>query len=113
MKFGRKGAGRGGYRASPFVPRGCGQAGTDAVPRVYLRKQLETWERHGTDAYVSDIHKRVYQLLAGNVASVDGETESWETGLGLVLWYSVEPSATVTDIVGAYEQGASDGCVCA
>lgn len=79
------------------------------MPRVYLQKQLEAWERHGADAYVSDTHKRVYNLLAGNVASVGGQAESWETGLGLMLWYSVEPAAKVTDVVSAYNEGVTQG----
>jgi nuclear pore complex protein Nup98-Nup96 len=99
------------------------QAGSgDDEARADVSDQLATWRREAVDAHISKDHRRVYELLAGNVTLSEGTAArsvrdpidqvedlqiaaglDWKRAFGLHLWYDTAHDATLTSAVERYE----------
>lgn len=92
--------------------------GGDATFRQDVNQQLSTWRSEGVDAHITKDHRRIYELLAGNVGLSKGTSSvreaidqvedlaiagglDWKRAFGLHLWYDVPAS---TPLISAFER---------
>lgn len=99
-----------------------GQIGGDEETRADMNEQLATWRREGADAHIARDHRRIYELLAGNVTLSEGTASrtrdsvdrvedlpiaaglDWKRAFGLHLWYGVAHEAPLTAAFERYER---------
>lgn len=97
--------------------------GGDSTFRQDINEQLSTWRTEGVDAHITKDHRRIYELLAGNVTLSQGTASrsvreaidqvgdlqiagglDWKRALGLHLWYEVPASASLIAAFERYEK---------
>ncbi|SNX84755.1 related to Nucleoporin nup189 (SonB) [Melanopsichium pennsylvanicum] len=98
------------------------QAGGDEEVRADISEQLLTWRKEGVDAHIARDHRRVYELLSGNVLVSQGtdsrttkdpidqvndlaicEGLDWKRAFGLFLWYESPYEAPLEHSFERYE----------
>ena len=98
------------------------QAGGDEEVRADISEQLLTWRKEGVDAHITRDHRRVYELLSGNVLVSKGtdarttkdpvdqvsdlpicEGLDWKRAFGLFLWYDSPYEAPLEHAFERYE----------
>uniref|UniRef100_V5EXZ9 Peptidase S59 domain-containing protein n=1 Tax=Kalmanozyma brasiliensis (strain GHG001) TaxID=1365824 RepID=V5EXZ9_KALBG len=98
------------------------QAGGDEEVRADISEQLLTWRKEGVDAHITRDHRRVYELLSGNVLVSKGtdprttkdpidqvsdlpicEGLDWKRAFGLFLWYESPYEASLEHSFERYE----------
>lgn len=98
------------------------QAGGDEEVRADISEQLLTWRKEGVDAHMTRDHRRIYELLSGNVLLSPGtdarttkdpidqvgdlaicEGLDWKRALGLFLWYESTYEAPLERAFERYE----------
>ncbi|KAJ1020735.1 hypothetical protein NDA16_004127 [Ustilago loliicola] len=98
------------------------QAGGDEEVRADISEQLLTWRKEGVDAYITRDHRRIYELLSGNVLVSKGtdsritkdpidqvtdlaicEGLDWKRAFGLFLWYESPYEAPLEHSFERYE----------
>ncbi|PWN50551.1 hypothetical protein IE53DRAFT_362282 [Violaceomyces palustris] len=99
------------------------QAGGDEETKADISEQLLIWRQEGVDAHIDKDHRRIYELLSGNVTLSKG-TESrttrdpidqvqdlqipagldWKRAFGLHLWYGLSHEASLNASFERYEQ---------
>ena len=94
------------------------QAGGDDSFRSDIKLQLAKWREYRVDPHISKEHRRIYELLSGNVGISAGNLEGdaidqvqalyisegldWKRAFGLQLWYG-KFHATVSESLARYE----------
>lgn len=98
------------------------QAGSDEEVRADISEQLLTWRKEGVDAHITRDHRRIYELLSGNVLVSQGtdsritkdpidqvsdlaicEGLDWKRAFGLFLWYESPYEAPLEHSFERYE----------
>ncbi|KAJ9475145.1 Nucleoporin NUP116/NSP116 [Pseudozyma hubeiensis] len=98
------------------------QAGGDEEVRADISEQLLTWRKEGVDAHITRDHRRVYELLSGNVLVSKGtdsrttkdpidqvgdlpicEGLDWKRAFALFLWYESPYEAPLEHSFERYE----------
>lgn len=98
------------------------QAGGDEEVRAEISEQLLIWRKEGVDAHITRDHRRVYELLSGNVLVSKGtdsrttkdpidqvsdlpicEGLDWKRAFGLFLWYESAYEAPLEHSFERYE----------
>lgn len=101
------------------------QAGGDDEFREDVYLQLSKWREYRVDSFISEEHRRVYEVLCGNVGISEGrkngggvgieerseevnvsEGVGWKRAFGLQLWYGTFGSE-VSEAVQRYEASLS------
>ncbi|PWN25812.1 hypothetical protein BDZ90DRAFT_275689 [Jaminaea rosea] len=103
--------------------------GGDDETRADVAEQLAIWRAQGVDAHIDREHRRVYELLAGNVTVSQGNTGAgnrsardpmdrvedvpiaagldWKRAFGLHLWYGTSFDSPLTAAFDRYEAASS------
>lgn len=98
------------------------QAGGDEEVRADISEQLLTWRKEGVDAHITRDHRKMYELLSGNVLVSKGtdsrttkdpidqvtdlpicEGLDWKRAFGLFLWYESPYEASLEHSFERYE----------
>ncbi|TKY86404.1 hypothetical protein EX895_004553 [Sporisorium graminicola] len=98
------------------------QAGGDEEVRADISEQLLSWRKEGVDAHITRDHRRVYELLSGNVLVSKGtdsrttkdpidqvgdlpicEGLDWKRAFGMFLWYEAPYEAPLEHSFERYE----------
>lgn len=95
------------------------QAGGDEEFRSDLFLQLQKWREYRVDSHIDDVYRKIYELLSGNIDTVEGHQPSdpvdgcsslfipksldWKRVFGLHLWYGPFESSTES-CVQRYEE---------
>ncbi|SJX62216.1 related to Nucleoporin nup189 (SonB) [Sporisorium reilianum f. sp. reilianum] len=98
------------------------QAGGDEEVRADISEQLLSWRKEGVDAHITRDHRRVYELLSGNVLVSKGtdsrttkdpidqvgdlpicEGLDWKRAFGMFLWYESPYEASLEHSFERYE----------
>ncbi|SAM81755.1 related to Nucleoporin nup189 (SonB) [Ustilago bromivora] len=98
------------------------QAGGDEEVRADISEQLLTWRKEGVDAHITRDHRKIYELLSGNVLVSQGtdsrttkdpidqmpdlaicEGLDWKRAFGLFLWYESPYEAPLEHSFERYE----------
>lgn len=98
------------------------QAGGDEEVRADISEQLLSWRKEGVDAHITRDHRRVYELLSGNVLVSKGtdsrmtkdpidqvsdlpicEGLDWKRAFGMFLWYDSAYEAPLEHSFERYE----------
>lgn len=96
--------------------------GGDDETRADVADQLAIWRNEGIDAHISKDHRRIYEVLSGNVTLSTGSANrsvrdpsdrveelhiaqglDWKRAFGLHLWYGSSHSASLTSAFERYE----------
>ncbi|CAO1638569.1 unnamed protein product [Sympodiomycopsis kandeliae] len=96
--------------------------GGDDETRADVADQLAIWRQEGVDAHITKDHRRIYELLSGNVTLSSGTVSrsvrdpidrvedlsiaqglDWKRAFGLHLWYGGSHSASLTSAFERYE----------
>ncbi len=93
----------------------------DDEMRASIALQLATWREEGADAFISTEHRKLYELMAGNVNFSAGSVPSsaaatdkvldlpisegldWKRAFGLHLWYRNQHEVPLERAVATYE----------
>ncbi|CAO1616764.1 unnamed protein product [Parajaminaea phylloscopi] len=100
--------------------------GGDDEARADIAEQLLIWRTEGIDAHISTEHRRIYEILAGNVTLSAGATNrsirdpgervddlaiagglDWKRAFGLHLWYGTSFDTPLTTAFERYEAAVS------
>eukprot|EP00455_Lapot_gusevi_P039243 TRINITY_DN4398_c0_g1_i3.p1 TRINITY_DN4398_c0_g1~~TRINITY_DN4398_c0_g1_i3.p1 ORF type:complete len:556 (+),score=158.53 TRINITY_DN4398_c0_g1_i3:130-1668(+) len=73
------------------------QIGSDGHLREVLERQLKAWAHKGVNDLIDPPHRRIYQLLAGDLH--DATELSWLRGLGLLMWYNQPAERSLADLL--------------
>lgn len=96
--------------------------GGDDEVRADVAEQLAIWRNQGVDAHISQDHRKIYELISGNVAFTQGTSGrsvrdpldrvedlniasglDWKRAFGLHLWYATSHDAPLTSGFERYE----------
>ena len=99
------------------------QAGGDEETKADISEQLLVWRQEGVDAHMTRDHRRIYEVLSGNVTLSRGteargardpieqvadlavaEGLDWKRAFGLHLWYECGYETALGQSFGRYEE---------
>eukprot|EP01113_Clastostelium_recurvatum_P038585 TRINITY_DN5790_c0_g1_i4.p1 TRINITY_DN5790_c0_g1~~TRINITY_DN5790_c0_g1_i4.p1 ORF type:complete len:1865 (-),score=437.72 TRINITY_DN5790_c0_g1_i4:36-5630(-) len=78
--------------------------------RDVIAEQLKEWAKNGTDDFIDPARTKVYQILAGQVAteqSQHAEKLDWLRCFGLHMWYALGPASPISDCVDSFSKAVS------
>ncbi|KAL5576099.1 hypothetical protein UlMin_017798 [Ulmus minor] len=87
------------------------QAGGSVVNRSDVAQQLNLWKDNGLDfRFIEKDRIRLYELLAGNIHGALHDLElDWKRFLGLLMWYKLEPDASLPYVFRTYQHLLDNG----
>ncbi|KAK1394963.1 Suppressor of auxin resistance 3 [Heracleum sosnowskyi] len=76
-----------------------------------ISRQLEIWRENEMDFdFIETDRMRLLELLAGNVqGALDGVNIDWKRFLGLLMWYKLPPTTSLSTIFRTYQKLLNDG----
>src|SRR3569623_1104679 len=97
------------------------QASGPLQHRHLVLKQLQDWAERQADHFISRKRLKIYALLAGTMVWPEGPQPSsvfadqvfvceqlpWLRALGVYLWYGCPATASVADVINAFDGGFS------